>query len=61
MLWAPSLRAEILAAHPRLDLVAEFTACFRDQARRKPDSSAAAAVRSGIADRIAANILDVPE
>ena len=48
-LWAPELRAEVLAAHPRLDLVAEFTACFADQARRKPDSSAAAAVRSGIA------------
>jgi hypothetical protein len=57
-LWAPSLRAEVLAAHPRLDLATEFTACFRDQARRKPDSSAAAAMRSGMADRIAANILD---
>ena len=40
-LWAPELRAEVLAAHPRLDLVAEFTACFADQARRKPESSAA--------------------
>ena len=58
-LWAPELRAEILAVHPRLDLVAEFTACFADQARRKPDSSAAAAVRSGIANRIAANVLDL--
>ena len=61
MLWAPSLRAEVLAAHPRLDLVAEFTACFNDQARRKPDSSAAEAVRRGIADRLGANILDLPE
>ena len=59
-LWAPSLRKEVLAAHPRLDLAAEFTASFRDQARRKPQSSAAAAVRSGITDRIAANVLDTP-
>src|SRR4029453_18672451 len=50
-LWAPELRAEVLAAHPRLDLVDEFLACFRDQAARKPDSSAAAAMRGGIADR----------
>jgi hypothetical protein len=60
-LWAPALRAEILEAHPRLDLVAEFTACIKDQARRKPDSSAAAAVRRGIVDRIAANPLDAPD
>jgi hypothetical protein len=60
-LWAPALRAEILAAHPRLDLVEEFTACIADQARRKPASSAAAAVRSGIERRIAANDLDHPE
>jgi hypothetical protein len=57
-LWSPQLRAEILAAHPRLDLAPEFTACFADQARRKPDSSAAAAVRGGIAERIARNPLD---
>jgi hypothetical protein len=60
-LWAPSLRAEIVGAHPRLDIVAEFTACFRDQAQRKPASSAAAAVRKGIANRIAANVLDTPD
>jgi hypothetical protein len=59
-LWSPSLREEVLAAHPRLDLVAEFTACFADQARRKPQSSAAAAVRSGIDQRITANVLDAP-
>jgi hypothetical protein len=60
-LWAPSLREEVVDAHPRLDLVAEFTACFADQALRKPASSAAAAVRRGIAERIAANILDTPD
>ena len=57
-LWAPELRAEVLALHPRLDIATEFTACIGDQARRKPDSSAGSAVRSGITDRIAANVLD---
>jgi hypothetical protein len=51
-------RAEVLERHPRLGLAEEFTACFRSQAQRKPDSSAAAAMRSGIAARIAANPLD---
>jgi hypothetical protein len=52
------LRAAVLDRYPRLDLAAEFLACFEDQARRKPDSTAAAAVRSGIADRLAANPLE---
>ncbi|MBQ0888342.1 HD domain-containing protein [Streptomyces sp. RM72] len=51
-------RDEVLDRYPRLDLAASFLACFRDQAARKPDSSAAAAVRSGLADRMAANPLD---
>ncbi|HST66630.1 MAG TPA: cyanamide hydratase, partial [Mycobacteriales bacterium] len=59
--WPAALRAEVLAAWPRLDLAARFTACFADQAARKPDSSAAAAIRSGLAARIAANPLDTPE
>jgi HD domain-containing protein len=52
------IQDEVLAAYPRLDLAAEFTACFVDQAARKPESKAAAFVRSGIADRIAANPLE---
>lgn len=52
------LRTEVLARYPRLGLGEEFLACFRDQAERKPDSSAAASVRQGIAARIAANPLD---
>jgi hypothetical protein len=52
------LRTEVLASYPRLDLAPEFTACFADQATRKPKSSAADAVRSGLATRIAANPLD---
>ncbi|WP_256976727.1 HD domain-containing protein [Streptomyces sp. CS113] len=51
-------RDEVLDRHPRLDLAASFLACFRDQAKRKPDSSAAVAVRSGLAERMAPNPLD---
>jgi hypothetical protein len=57
-MWSPELRAEVLAAHPRLGIATEFLACFVDQARRKPASSAASAVRNGIAGRIEANVLD---
>jgi len=58
--WAPTLRAAVMAAYPRLDLRTEFVACFEDQARRKPSSLAGAAVRAGIADRMAANVLETP-
>ena len=51
--WDPELVGEVLAAYPRLDLTREFLACFTDQARRKPDSAAAGAVASGIAERMA--------
>jgi hypothetical protein len=56
--WPEPLLRELLAEFPRLDLAERFTACFRAQAERKPDSSAAAAVRSGVAERIAANPLE---
>jgi hypothetical protein len=56
--WPADLVSEIVAAHPRLDLADRFIACFRDQAERKPGSSAAAAIHSGLADRLAANPLD---
>jgi hypothetical protein len=52
------LRAEILQAWPRLTLAAEFAACFRDQAARKPDGAAGRAIRSGLSDRMAANPLE---
>jgi hypothetical protein len=55
--WPASLRADVLAAWPRLDLAERFTASFADQAARKPDSAAAAAMRSGLSERIAANPL----
>jgi hypothetical protein len=57
--WPANLRAEVVAALPRLGLAAEFTACFVAEAARKPDSTTAAAMANGIATRIAANILDV--
>lgn len=53
-------RAEVLARYPRLTLAGEFLRCFRDQARRKPDSSAAAAMDSGLAARVARNPLEHP-
>ena len=54
----PELRAEVLAALPRLDLVDRFGACFADQAARKPDSPAGIAVRRGVLPTLAANPLD---
>lgn len=58
--YPEAFRAEVLARHPRLGLAEEFLACFRAQAARKPDSSAATAVGSGLADRMTANPLDTP-
>ena len=57
-LWPADLRASVVAALPRLDLVAAFTACFEAEAARKPASSAAVAMAEGIAGRLAANVLD---
>jgi hypothetical protein len=56
--WPEPLLRGVVSRHPRLDLGNEFVRCFEDQARRKPDSSAAAAVRNGIAQRIVSNPLD---
>jgi hypothetical protein len=53
-----AFRAEVLTRHPRLGLGPEFLVCFQDQAVRKPRSSAAASIRAGIGDEIAANVLD---
>lgn len=56
--WTDDFKAEVLERYPRLDLTKEFLACFQAQAERKPDSSAAAAVRSGLSTRMTANPLD---
>jgi HD superfamily phosphodiesterase len=58
--YPAAFRAEVLARHPRLDLSEQFLGCFEAQAARKPGSSAAGAVRSGLAGRMAANPLDAP-
>jgi hypothetical protein len=51
-------RAEMLSRYPRLGFGPEFLASFEDQARRKPDSAAAASVGHDLAGRIAADPLD---
>jgi hypothetical protein len=56
--WPPELRTAVVAEFPRHGLAEEFLRCFRDQATRKPGSSAARSVANGIADRIRANPLD---
>jgi hypothetical protein len=53
-----AFRAEVLARYPRLTLADEFVRCFQEQADRKPDSSAAAAMRDDLAARIAKNPLE---
>jgi HD superfamily phosphodiesterase len=55
----PSFRAEVLQQHPRLDLPTEFLTCFKSQATRKPTSSAARAIQSGLGTRITSNPLDI--
>src|SRR5262249_17045086 len=52
------VRAEILSRCPRHGFGSEFLACFEDQARRKPDSAAAASIANNGAGRIKANPLD---
>jgi hypothetical protein len=54
----PESRAEVLARYPREGFGAEFPACFEDEARRKPDSAAAARVANNAAARIAAKPLE---
>ena len=59
--WPSDFRSEVVRRVPRLSLGEEFLRLFEDQARRKPSSSAAAAVQSGLAGRISANVLDTVE
>ncbi len=56
--WPADFRREVVHRIPRLSLREEFLRCFDEQAQRKPASSAAAAVASGIGIRMAANVLD---
>jgi hypothetical protein len=59
-LWPADVREAILGRYPRLGFAGEFVRCFQDQAERKPGSSAALAVESGIAERVRANPLENP-
>ncbi|MFE5481283.1 HD domain-containing protein [Streptomyces sp. NPDC056527] len=56
--FSDAFKAEVLEVYPRLGIAEEFLGCFRDQAERKPESSAAAAIRNDIAQRILTNGLD---
>jgi HD superfamily phosphodiesterase len=56
--FTPAFRADVLRNHPRLGLADEFLTCFRSQSDRKPTSSAARAIQTGLASRMAANPLD---
>ena len=51
-------RREVLAAHPRGTLAAEFTACVTDQAARKPDTAAHRLVEGGVARKLRDNPLE---
>ena len=50
--------AEVLAAHPRGGLGAEFTTCMSDQAARKPSSQAARIIAAGLAAKLAHHPLE---
>ncbi|MEU5760081.1 HD domain-containing protein [Nocardia sp. NPDC047648] len=52
-----AFRTEILRQYPRGEFADEFLTCFQAQADRKTGSSAARAMRSGLATRMAANPL----
>jgi len=56
--WPRELLAETASIFPRLDLTEQFTACFADQADRKPQTAAAASIRNGLAERMRRNPLD---
>jgi cyanamide hydratase family protein with HD domain len=57
--FSPEARAQLLDRYPREGFAAEFAGCFEDQARRKPDSAAAASIANDGARRMAANPLEV--
>jgi HD superfamily phosphodiesterase len=56
--FAEEARVEIVARYPRQGFGGEFLACFEDQARRKPDSAAAASIANDGAIRSRSNPLD---
>ena len=53
-------RREVLDRYPRLELAAEFTACVKDQAVRKPDTAARRLVDGGVERKLKENPLERP-
>ncbi|WP_295829569.1 cyanamide hydratase [uncultured Microbacterium sp.] len=49
---------EVLGAHPRGELAAEFGACVADQASRKPETAARRLLDGGVLAKLAANPLE---
>lgn len=49
---------EVLTAHPRGAIAAEFGVCVVDQAQRKPDTAARRLVDGGVLDKLSANPLE---
>ena len=60
-LSAPELRAEVLAVHPRLDLVAESTACFADQGMGASPTAGCGGGAQRDREPIAANVPPIGE
>lgn len=54
----PQFVREVLRAHPRGALAAEFGACVADQAARKPDTAARRLLDGGVRAKLAANPLE---
>ena len=59
--YPADFRAQVLERYPRLDFSEQFLACLQAEAARKPGSSAARVVRSGLVTRMAFNPLDSDE
>ena len=56
--WTAEFRHAVVTEFPRLDLATRFLRCFEAQAARKPTSTAAESVRSGLARRLRSNLLE---
>lgn len=54
-------REQVLSQYPRLDLAEKFVEYFEDQATRKPGCLAARFIREGLADRLAANPMELAD
>jgi hypothetical protein len=53
-----AFRREVIDRYPRRELAAEFTACVKDQAARKSDTSARRLVDGGVERKLRENPLE---